>query len=118
MTQSIDDVLKDLLAKAVELKADTLEIEYKDGQEEVCAVRGNVGVGIAVLDSSGAEAKALRQQIKKIGKKGQAVVIDGKTFIVTVSIYDSFGEEAYRIKIGKPQPKATGYSRSARNPKP
>lgn len=99
---SEEDLIESLVAKALELHADSLEIEYKDGREEVCAMRGCVGVGIASLDSSSKDAKALRQKIRKIGRKGMNLTIDGKTYGVRVAVYDSFGEEAYRIEIGRP----------------
>jgi len=102
------DVLESLIAKALELHADSLEIEYKDGQEEVCAMRGCVGVGIASLDSSCESAGALRQRIRKIGKKGLNLTLDGKTYKLKVGVYDSFGEEAYRIEIGSPNKPSEG----------
>jgi len=97
-----DNVFERLIAKAVEVHADGLEIEYKDGQEEVCAMRGNIGVGIASLDSSSEETRALRQHIYKLRKKGASITVQGKTYRLKVSVYDSFGEEAYRIDIGSP----------------
>jgi hypothetical protein len=97
-----EGLLENLIAKAVELHADSLEVEYKDGREEVCAMRGCVGGGIASLDSLSSEVKAFRQRIRKIGKKGLNVTVDGKTHRLTVAAYDSFGEEAYRIEIGSP----------------
>ena len=40
-------VLDGLAKEALRLGADTLELGYKDGHEEVGAIKGNVGVGIA-----------------------------------------------------------------------
>ena len=37
-----DDVLGQLVAKAVAYGADGLEIEYKDGHEEVCAMSAKI----------------------------------------------------------------------------
>ena len=96
------DMLDRLIARAVDLGADGLEIEYKDGREEVCAMKGNCGVGIASLDSSSEEAHALCQRIHKLRKKGSDVTVQGKTYRLRVNVYDSFGGEAYRIEIKVP----------------
>jgi hypothetical protein len=64
------DVLESLIAKALELHADSLEIEYKDGQEEVCAMRGCVGVGIASLDSFGVHTPRLAALRARQGAAG------------------------------------------------
>ena len=48
-------MLLDFIRKAVELGADELEIDYKDGQERICAMRGPVGVGIGTVKSSAPE---------------------------------------------------------------
>lgn len=46
------DVLLKLIARAIEVGADDMEIEYKNHREEVFAVGAGIGVGIASLDSS------------------------------------------------------------------
>ena len=97
-----NDTLEQLIAKALELHAERLEIEYKDGREEICAMRGNIGVGIASLESSSDEALALRERLDKIRKKPANVRVQGETYRLKVRIYSSFGEEAYRIDWGSP----------------
>ena len=94
-----DDILTRLVTEAVRQGADELEIEYRDGCEEVCAMKGGVGLGIASLDSSGEEACALREQLRAIGKKGGTITAGTASFRLHVSTYDSFGEDAYRVKI-------------------
>lgn len=42
-----DSVLEKLAAEANAAGADTLEVEYKDGIDEVCAMTGNAGCNIA-----------------------------------------------------------------------
>lgn len=42
------EILNELLEKAIDLGADRIEIEYKDGSEFVTALRGPVGIGIGV----------------------------------------------------------------------
>ena len=94
-----DDILGQLVAKAVQLGADGLDIEYKDGQEEVCAMKGNTGFGIASIDSSSAKADSLENALSAIGRKGKEIEIAGTTYLLKVSTYDSFGETAYSVKI-------------------
>jgi hypothetical protein len=88
-----------LVAEAVRRGADGLDIEYKDGCEEVCAMKGCVGFGIASLDSSSEEARDLRRQLHAIGKRGETISTAGGTFRLKVRTYDSFGETAYRVEI-------------------
>lgn len=94
-----DDILVRLVTEAVRHGADELHVEYKDGCEEVCAMKGGVGFGIANLESSGEEACALREQLCAIGKKGTTISADGATFRLQVNTYDSFGEDAFRVRI-------------------
>jgi hypothetical protein len=96
---SSDDILSRLVTEAVRHGADELEIEYRDGCEEVCAMKNCTGIGIASLDSSGEEACALRKQLCAIGRKGTTIEAGGAIFRVQVSTYDSFGEDAYRVRI-------------------
>jgi hypothetical protein len=49
-------VLQGLALEAVRRDVDTIEVEYKDGYEQVFAVQGGVGYSIARLDSSGDQA--------------------------------------------------------------
>ncbi len=94
-----DDILSKLVTIAVEHDADGIEIEYKDGYEEVCAIKGSLGVGIARLDSSGEEARSLRGQLHALKRKSANMDINGATFRLKVSTYNNFGEWAYRVKI-------------------
>lgn len=95
----IKSILATLVAQAVSYDADELDIEYKDGYEEICAMKYNMGIGIARLNSSGEEACELREEICAIGRKGKRILVEGKTFQLKVASYDSFGETAYRVKI-------------------
>ncbi len=96
---SPDDILARLITQAVRHGADELEISYNNGCEEVDAIKNGVGIGIASLDSTSEEASALREQLYAIGKKGKTINAGGAIFLVQVSIFDSFGEDAYRVKI-------------------
>ena len=65
-------ILEPLLAKAIGLGADQLEVEYKDGSEEVFAMKSGVGLGIASFRSSSPEAKSLRNELYAWPRRGNA----------------------------------------------
>ena len=65
-------ILCRLIADALQRGADILEIEYKDGREDVCAIKGGIGFGIASIESSSEDARAMREQLYTIGKKGRS----------------------------------------------
>jgi len=93
------DILATLVSKAISLGADGLEIEYKDSHEEVTAMTGNMGIGIATLLSDSKEAAALRDELWKHRRKMKKIEIGGVNYNLKVSAFESFGETAYRIEI-------------------
>ena len=99
MPEDDQKILDSLVAKAIELGAHVLEIEYKDGYEEVYALKGNTGVGIAMLPSNGSEATILRRQLHDSTRRKRRVSVEGSRYSLRVSEYDSFGETAYRVEI-------------------
>ena len=94
-------LLEDLIGRAVSLGADSLNIEYCDGYEEICAVKDSVGVGIAKIDSSSDEALALRDRLHSIGKMGKGIETTEGSFRLIVTTYDHFMETAYNVEINK-----------------
>ena len=92
-------VLRDLVAKAIDVRADRLEVEYKDGYEEVFAFTGMMGVGIAQFKSNSNEATSLREELHEIKKKRKGVVIGNGSIKLKVDTYQSFGEDVFRVKI-------------------
>jgi hypothetical protein len=94
-----EGILDSLVSKAVRQGADTLEIEYKDGREEICAMRGDIGYSIASIESSSDDAATLREQVSGIGKKGKIIAVHGASYRLTVKTYESFGETAFRVRI-------------------
>lgn len=96
-------MLLNLLEKAVQLGADYIEVEYKDGKEWIFAYRGNMGSGIASLDSE--EAKPLFRELDALRKQKQAV-LGGATYRLGFSRYESFGEWVQRIEIKPARSKA------------
>lgn len=93
------NALLELVARAIKAGADDMEIEYKSGREEVFAVGSGIGVGIASLDSGSEEARLLREELYAIAKKKRVVRISGCAYAMRVQIYDSFGEDAFRVTI-------------------
>jgi hypothetical protein len=89
--------LEQMAAQAIRLGADQLEVEYKDGSEEVFAMKSGVGLGIASFRSSSPEAKSLRNELYALAKKKQRAKIDEHTYELRARIFDSFGEDAFRV---------------------
>jgi hypothetical protein len=91
-------MLLDFIQKAVELGASELEIDHKDGQERITALRGPFGFGIASVPSNTRESEALFDDIEALRRKKRQK-LGGKTWRVTVSDHESFGEWAHRIQL-------------------
>jgi len=91
--------LEQLAGQAIRLGADHLEIEYKDGCEEACAMKSGFGWGIASIRSSSPEAKSLRNELYALAKKKQRVKVDDHTYQLRARIFDSFGEDAFRVEL-------------------
>jgi hypothetical protein len=103
-------IVQQLIAHAVQAGGDSLDIEYKDRHEEVCAMRGPIGFGIARFPSSSKEAVALRQALYQMAKRRTTVTVDEIDYDVRVRIYDSFDEDAFRVQFKQA---ATGSNQSA-----
>ena len=100
MTRDSQSILLELLASAIESGADELEVEYKDGFEEVYAMRGGTGFSIAMLESRSEEASRLREELYAMRrKKKERLSLAGAEYDFRVIVYDSFGEDAFRVKI-------------------
>ena len=94
-------LLEGLCGHAVSLGAGSIAVEYKDRREWVFAQRGGVGLQIAVYRSTSADAKELRENLYAAAKARKPVrtVIAGRLFALKVRIYDSFGEDAFDVRI-------------------
>jgi hypothetical protein len=100
----------ELIVHCARVGGDSLDIERKDGHEEVCAMRGAIGFGIARFPSNGRKATALRRELYQLAKRRSTVTVDEIDYDVRVSIYDSFGDDAFRVQF---QPRAGGPNRGA-----
>ncbi len=92
-------VVERLAAEAIRLGADALDVESKDGHEEVFAMSGAAGYGIARLPSSGQEAASLRKELRGITRRKRRLRVGDHDYELRGRAYDSFGEEAFHIEL-------------------
>jgi len=81
------------------LGAQSIEVEYKDGREWVIANKGAVCISIANYKSSSADAKELHVNLYAAAKKPVRTVIGRHVYILKVSIFDRFGEDAFAVSM-------------------
>ncbi|MGH9387160.1 MAG: hypothetical protein ACRD2N_23060 [Vicinamibacterales bacterium] len=92
-------ILERLATQALRRGFDTLEVENKDGFEEVCGLKDGIGFGIARVRSSSPEGAALRRELYGSLKKAQRVALDDAEFSLRSRVWDSFGEDAFRVTL-------------------
>lgn len=97
-------LLEDLCRHALSLGAQSLEVEHKDRHERVFARNGETVIRTANFASSSSDGKELRENLDAARKKPVRTAIGGQVWILKVSVYDSFGEDAFRVLID-PAPK-------------
>jgi len=97
-------LLEDLCKHALSCGAQSIEVEYKDGREWVFARKGDTAFCTANFASSGRDAEELRDNLYAARKKPVRTAIGGQVWILKVDVYDSFGEDAFRVRID-PAPK-------------
>ena len=100
-------MLEDLLRKAVEIGADRVEIEYKDGAELVTAFHGPVGIGISSVAS--AHRGVLFREMQDLKKRRKAS-LGCNTYGLTFSKYKSFWEWVHVIEIHGARKRPNGCS--------
>jgi len=93
------DVLAEVVGRVLAAGATEFEVEYKDGEELVMACSGALGVGVAALRSGSNDAQKLRRQLHALKRKRGKVIHAGVEYVVSVTTFDSFGEEVYRGTI-------------------
>jgi len=91
-------VVAKIVAKVLATGADEFEVECKNGKEEICALKGPLGFGVASLGSSSEEAKELRAQLYAV-RKIRKISVQGVEYVLRVEVLDSFGEDAFRVKV-------------------
>lgn len=96
-----NSIVEKLAVDAIRVGADMIEIEYDEGYEEVYIRKDNLALGIDRFKSSGPEAASLRKELYGLAKKKQRIVIKNEEYELHARIYDSFGEDAFRVKLQK-----------------
>lgn len=99
MVMEHESILRELVAKALRSGADMIEIEYKDGYEEVFANRRGIDYRIARFRSSSVEGSALRKELYGLTQKKQRIVLDNTQYELRARVFDSFAEDAFRIQL-------------------
>jgi len=97
-------LLEDLCKHGLSCGAQSIEVEYKDGREWVFARKGDTAFCTANFASSSRDAKQLRDNLYAARRKPVRTAIGGQVWILKVAVYDSFGEDAFRVRID-PAPK-------------
>jgi len=92
-------IVERFASEAIRPGAKTLEIEYRDGHEEVFAVMGAAAYGIASLSSTSPEAASLRGELHGIARQSRRIAIGDGNYEVRCRVSESFGEEAFRVEI-------------------
>ena len=93
------DVLAEAVARVLVVGATEFEVEYKDGEEHVVAFSGTVGIGVADFPSASEDAQDLRRQLYAGSKKRRKILHAGAEYGLRVKVFDSFGEDAFRVTI-------------------
>jgi hypothetical protein len=69
-------ILEEIASKIIRSGANSVEVEYKDGYEEIFPMTGPVGASIGFrLRSSSKEAKSLRADLYNIAKKVETLLL-------------------------------------------
>ena len=96
-----NDILLELVTKTLAVGAYEVQVEYENRKEHVFAFQEGVGFGIASLDASSEEARALREALYQIRRKQKIVTIEGVEYRLRARIHESFGEDVFRVTINK-----------------
>ena len=95
------DVLAEVVARVLATGATEFEVEYKVGEEHVVAFSGAMGIGVAAFRSDSTDAQDLRRQLYALNKKRWKIIQAGVEYGLRVKIFDSFGEDAFRVTIAR-----------------
>ena len=98
--------LTELLTSVIELGCDRLEVERKGGYEQITAMKGNFGFGLREIKSDTQEATALRDELWSLRNRTNQIEVQGTEYRARVTVFDSFGEKAYRINIRRAKTKS------------
>jgi hypothetical protein len=94
-------ILQGLVAKAIRCGADMIEVEYDEGYEEVYIRKDNLALSIDRYKTTSSRASFLRKELYGLAKKKRRIVLDNEEYELRARIYDSFGEDAFRVLLRK-----------------
>jgi hypothetical protein len=97
-------LLEDLCAHVLACGAQSIEVEHKHGNEMVFLRKDETLIRVASFASSGYDARELRKNLDAARKKPIKTAIGGQVWILNVSVSDSGGQDAFRVRID-PAPK-------------
>lgn len=106
-----ESFLERIVTMAARFSADGIEIEYRDGHEEIFAMRGDAGLGLARLPGSGREAKALCEELRRTTRHKRRLTVDGCEYELRVQAFESFGEQAYHVTLSRIEGRPPGAKR-------
>ena len=101
MTAQHVSILEEFAAEAIRLGGEQLDVEYKDGYEELSAIAGDFGFGIGRLRSASQAAATLRHELYQCTRRKRQIVVDASNYELHARTYDSFGEQAYQVRLGR-----------------
>jgi hypothetical protein len=99
MFRKAESIVDDVVTQAIRLGAGAIEVEYKDRYEWVFATQGSFGYGIARFRSLSPEAVALRKELYRLARRRRRIVVDEYKYELRCDVFDSFGEDAFRVEL-------------------
>ena len=97
--------LQQIIEEAIDIGADSIELEYVDSGLEVCYMLGSSGVGTILADRMlESEIVELIISKAKLEDKSRGVMdwtYLGKRYHILVEEYESFGESAFKLILRK-----------------
>ena len=75
------DVLAQVVARVLAAGTTDFEVEDEDGQEQVCAMKGPAGFGVASFRSDSQEATELRKRLSALTEKPRKITIQGVEYV-------------------------------------
>lgn len=93
------NVLLEVVTAVLAVGSTEFEVEYDEGYEEATALVGPIGIEILKLKSNSKEAKKLRMELYDLRGRAKHVVVSGIEYSLRLRIFESFGEDAFHVRI-------------------
>jgi len=92
-------IIHEFLAEAVRLGADTIEVEYRDGYEEVSVSKAGPRFKTATSSWSSRRSASLREELHNLQKKRTTVAVSGAEYEIRTRAHERFGETAFEVRL-------------------